>query len=119
MTIFFQNTIRYQILCSLANMYCDLRLSNKVHKFLIQNIEKERKKNSKTKLFRRLLITLIDINIQRYHYDNAINIIAKFENIFNHLSNLNVNDQLLYMRTFVIFARFCYYKSKFHKTFQR
>lgn len=119
MTLFPQDTIRCQVLCSLADVYCDLRLSDKAHKLLIQDIEKERKKVSKTKPFRRLLVTLIDTDIQRCRYDNAINIIAELGDTFNHMSNLDVSDQLLHVRTLVASARLCHYKSQFHEALQR
>ena len=100
-------------------MYYDLRLSDMVYKLLIPEIEKERKKVSKTKSFRRLLVTLIDTNIQRYRYDNTISIIAELGDTFNHLSNLDVSDQLLHVRTLVASARICHCQSQFHEALQR
>ncbi len=119
MMLFPPDTNRCQVLCSLADVYCDLRLPDKAYKLLIPDIEKERKKVSKTKSFRRLLVTLIDTDIQRCRYDNAISIIAELGDIFNHLSNLDISDQLLHVRTLVASARICHYNSQFHKALQR
>ena len=118
-TLFPQDTNRCQVLCSLADVYCDLRLPDKAHNLLIPEVEKERKKASKTKSFRRLLVTLIDTNIQKCHYDDAIGIIAELGDTFNHLSNLDVSDQLLHVRSLVASARICHCQSQFREALRR
>ena len=118
-TLFPQDANRCQVLCSLADVYCDLRLPDKAHKLLVPEVEKERKKASKTKSFRRLLVTLIDTDIQKCRYDDAISIIAELGDTFDHLSNLDVSDQLLHVRTLVASARICHCQSQFHEALQR
>ena len=49
MTLLPQETNRCQVLCSLADVYCDLRLPDKAHGLIAREIEVERKKTRKTK----------------------------------------------------------------------
>lgn len=79
--------------------------------------KKERKKVTKTKSFKRLLIATINIDIQRDYYDNTLNIIEELKDIFNELLNLNINDQLLHVRILVASTRIYHHHSQFHRAF--
>lgn len=114
-----QDTNRCQVLCSLADVYCDLRLPDKAHGIIARDIENERKKVTKTKSFRRLLVAVIDAHIQRGLYGDALRIIEELEDTFNALSDLDVSDQLLHVRVLVASARICHYDSLFHQALQK
>jgi len=87
---------RCPVLCSLADVYCDLHLPNKANKLIIPEIEEEKQKIVKTKSLRRLLVALIDINIQRGLYDDALTVVEELQDTFRGLSDLDVSDQLLH-----------------------
>jgi len=118
-TLLPQDSNRCPLLCSLADVYCDLHLPDKANELITLEIEKERQKVAKTKSLRRLLVSLIDVDIQRGLYDNALRIVEELQDTFNELSDLDVSDQLLHVRVLVASARICHYSSRFGHALRR
>ena len=77
-----QDLNRCQVLCSLADVYCDLHLPDKADKLILPEVEKEKQKPVKTKSLRRLLVVLLDVDIQRGLYDDAIKVVEELQNTF-------------------------------------
>ncbi|KAF2692018.1 hypothetical protein K458DRAFT_381845 [Lentithecium fluviatile CBS 122367] len=88
-----------QVLCQLADVYNDLGFPDSASELLAPEIEAERKRATKTKAFRRFLVSSVDTSLQRQKYDDARTDIEGLEEIFNNLSCLDVSDQLLHVRT--------------------
>ena len=66
-----------------------------------------------------MLVVLIDSDIQRRLYGNALRIIEELGDTFNGLSDLDVSDQLLHVRVLVASARICHYVSQFDQALQK
>jgi tetratricopeptide (TPR) repeat protein len=114
-----QNVNRIQVLCSLADAYCDLGLPKKAYAILAPEIETERNKARRGKPFRRLVISAIDAILGQYLYQDAARTIQEAVTIFNNLSNLDVSDELLHVRVLVASARIAHYESQFSEAMKR
>jgi tetratricopeptide (TPR) repeat protein len=96
---------RFQVLCSLADVYCDLHMPEQARELLTPAIEKERKKTTITKALRRLLISMVTAGIEQHLYDNAKKTVDELGGMFDRLPKLNISDELLHMRVLVSSAR--------------
>jgi hypothetical protein len=108
---------RIQVLCSLADVYCDLGLPAQAEAILAPEIE--RNENRRGKTFRRLLVSAIDANIGLCLYENGERFVRETDAIFNDLTNLDVVDQLLHVRVLIASARIAYYKSQFSEALSK
>ncbi len=103
------------VLCCLADACCDLaearrdfdmskaQDSLKAVQLLID--PEMKKKSTKSKAFRRLMTSTIQVDIQRNRHEDARTNIEEMKGIFSSLSNLDVSDQLLHVRVLVASAR--------------
>jgi hypothetical protein len=107
-----------QVLCSLTDTYCDLKLPDMAHNLISPEIEKERKRGKKTKSLRRVLVTALDVDIQRGLYEHAKETIDELTVIFNELRSLDVNDELLHVRVLVASARLHQLTCRFDQALQ-
>ncbi|PVH90945.1 hypothetical protein DM02DRAFT_664503 [Periconia macrospinosa] len=110
---------RSQVLCNLADVYCDLDLPGKADDLISPEVEGGRKRATKMKAFRRFLVSAMDIDIQRRLYDDASTTVRELEGIFNDLRNLDTSDQLLHVRVLVASARICHFRSQFLEAVQK
>jgi len=108
-----QDVNRIQVLCSLADMYCDLGFPEEACAKLTPEIEIERIKGMQGKAFRRLLVSAIDADVGKRSYGSGERTVGEVQAIFSGLSNLDVSDQLLHVRVLIASARIVYYKSHF------
>jgi len=111
-----QQTNRVRVLCSLADVYYDLGLSQEARTLIAPEIEK---RATKSKAYRRLLVSMVDTNIQQHLYDDARKTITELDGVFDKMSNLDVSDQLLHIRVLVALGRVYQYDSKFDQAIQR
>ena len=102
-----------RVRCSLADVYCDLRLPSEARRLIAPELEKEREKLLKSKALRRLLASMIDTDIQLCYYEDARKTIDAFEGILDGLSNLDVSDQLLHVRVLLASAKVYQCNSQF------
>jgi tetratricopeptide (TPR) repeat protein len=112
-----QDMSRIQVLCGLADVYCDLGLPEQAHAILAPEIK--RNESRRGKMFRRLLVSAIDAELGLCLYENGDRAVREVEAIFNNLSNLDVIDQLLHVRVLVASARIAYYKLQFSEALSR
>src|SRR2546423_5067328 len=108
-----QDANRYQVICSLADVYCDLGLPENADALVTPEIIFQRGSGTRSKALRRLLVSAIDADLGRGLYDSAESMVEEVETIYTTLSNLDVSDQLLHVRTLVASARIHHYKSQF------
>jgi tetratricopeptide (TPR) repeat protein len=109
----FHQMNRIQLICSLADAYCDLGLPDVAHARLKPEIEVQRMKSTRGKQFRRLWVCAIDADLERGLYDNAQRTVQEIETIYNGLSDLDATDQLLHVRVLLAAARVYFYKEQF------
>ena len=108
-----------QVLCQLLDIYSDLELPQLATELIAPKIEKWKKKAPKSKALRRILISSIDIDLQREHYHDANKTIEELSSTFEGLQNLNVSDELLHIRLLIASARINYLCSEFDQAIQR
>jgi hypothetical protein len=104
---------RIQLICSLADAYCDLGLPGVAHARLKPEIEVQRMKSTRGKHFRRLWVCAIDADLERGLYDNAQRTVQEIETMYNGLSGLYATDQLLHVRVLLAAARIYFCKMQF------
>ena len=109
----FSQMNRIQLLCGLADAYCDLGSPDVVHTPLKTEIEAQRKKSARGKQFRRLLVCVIDADLERGWYDSAQKTVQEIETVYSGLSDLDATDQLLHVRVLLAAARIHFYKEQF------
>ncbi|KAF2752574.1 hypothetical protein EJ05DRAFT_295619 [Pseudovirgaria hyperparasitica] len=104
---------RAQVLCQLADVYNDVGFSSAANELLAPEIEEGRKEATKTKAFRRFLVSSVETCVQTRQYDDASLDLEQLGVIFSNLSRLDVSDQLLHIRTLVASARICHMRGEF------
>ena len=114
-----RDPIRSQVLCQLADVYDDLRLPEMADKLLASEIEIGRKKATKTKAFRRFLVSAVDASMLQQRYDDANTVIEELERIFSKLNDLDVSDQLLHVRILVASARISQIRFQFREAIRK
>ena len=104
--------IRWSVVCSLADAYCDLGRPIDADEIVKPEIETQRARGMQGKSFRRLLVSAIDADLGQRRYEKAERTVQQAKPIFSRLSDLDVSDQLLHMRVLLASARIFYYKSQ-------
>lgn len=89
---------RYQVLCSLADTYCDLALPGKAHDILLAEVEIAKTTPTKAKPLRRLLVSIVEALIQQGRYGSARDTIQELDAMFSRLDAVDVSDEMLHMR---------------------
>jgi tetratricopeptide (TPR) repeat protein len=119
---------KIQILCSLADVYCDLAevggdsISPKARNSLdtvrhLMDLELN-KRSTNSKAFRRLKVSQTEMDIQGQRYEDARKNIQEMKGIFSNLFNLDVSDQLLHVRVLIASARVYHIASDFVEAIQ-
>lgn len=102
---------RYQVLCNLADTYCDLGLPEKAHGILSSEVETVKRTPWRGKPLRSLLVATIEPQIQKGHYACAENTIKELQVMFSNLATVDVSDELRHMRVLLGSARVSYHMS--------
>lgn len=113
-----QDMNRPQVLCNLADVYCDLTLPEKAEELIGPEVERE-KEHHKSESIQTFSGLCNRRYIQRRLYDDASTTINELEGVFNKLHNLDISDQLLHARVLVASARICHFRSQFLEGIQR
>jgi tetratricopeptide (TPR) repeat protein len=108
-----------QVLCQLLDIYSDLELPQMAAELIAPEIEKWRKKAPKSKALRRILVSSIDISLQRENYHDVNKTIEELSGTFEGLQKLDISDELLHIRLLIASARIHYLSSDFSQAVQR
>lgn len=117
-----------QVLCSLADLYCDLAevyrgtttpiFGDSLKAVRLLMAPEIKKTSTKSKAFRRLLVSTIEINIQQHRYEEARKTIKHLKEDYGRLVNLDFSDQLLHVRVMVAIARISQVNSEFDQAIE-
>ena len=110
---------RYQVLCSLADIYCNMSLLDIAYEILTLEIEAQRRISTQKKAIGRLLVASIYADLKQFLYPNVERTFQEVKGNFSKLSNLNVSNQLLHVHALVASAQTSYYSFLFYKAITR
>jgi tetratricopeptide (TPR) repeat protein len=101
-------TIYPRVLCQLLDVYSDLGLSDMSRSMIAPVLEKY-----EGRVPRRVLVSSIDIDVQRGHYRDARETIEKLRKVFDARRPLNISDELLHIRSLIASARISHLGAEF------
>lgn len=103
-----------RVICQLLDAYSDLELPD----LSAQLLSSMKEKHTGTPL-RRILVSSIDIDIQRGRYFEAKETIMHICGDFEAMQNLNISNELLHVRSLIAYARVSHMCSEFSEALQR
>lgn len=103
------HSLFHLILCQLTDTYCDLRLNPELAmKIMAAHVDRYRKERPKTKTLRRILVSLVDVHLQKGRHLEAQMVIDEISSTYRISKPKNVSDELLHLRVLIAAARTSY-----------
>lgn len=116
-TIHPMDASHYQIICSLADICCELKRLEEADELLrprIKALQQHGHTPITSKALRRLLVSLADCTLAGSQLAEAQETLDTIGTAFEQLTNLDVSDQMLHVRSLIASARISQLKSQFN-----